>query len=165
VIGIDLFAAGENLKAGVDPTLQRRVAGDDRHYVGFTYGYNPPRFVRRVHDILSAIRFASDRGEGTPLELVANNGAGPAAAVARLLVGDVVETAVIDTEGFRFADLDSIWHSQLLPGAVKYGDLPAVLALQAPHKLTIKGETGQALKPIVQAYRQAADRLAVEVDK
>jgi hypothetical protein len=50
-----------------------------------------------------------------------------------------VSRAIVDTKGFRFAGLDSYLHPDFLPGAVKYGDLPGLLALSAP-RLWIAGE-------------------------
>ncbi|MDP6719705.1 MAG: hypothetical protein QGF59_13680, partial [Pirellulaceae bacterium] len=44
-----------------------------------------------------------------------------------------------------------------IPGAVKYGDLPALLALSAPHKLLIAGEQG-ATPMVVSAAYQAAGK-------
>ena len=46
----------------------------------------------------------------------------------------------IDTEGFRFEMLNDWSHVNFLPGAIKYGDLPTLLALSAPHPLWINGE-------------------------
>ncbi len=42
-----------------------------------------------------------------------------------------------------------------LPGSVKYGDLPAMLALAAPHALWLGGEGPQAPALIAAAYRAA----------
>ena len=43
-----------------------------------------------------------------------------------------------------------------LPGAVKYGDLPALLALNAPHTLRMDGEAG-VLPAVVKAAYASAD--------
>jgi len=37
-----------------------------------------------------------------------------------------------DLEGFRFADLESPWDIHFVPGAVKYGDVEALLKLNQP---------------------------------
>ena len=67
-------------------------------------------------------------------------GAGPVAAAARFQSGKATSKAVIDTDGFRFVDLESWRDPQFLPGAVRYGDLPGLLALNAPEALRILGE-------------------------
>ena len=43
--------------------------------------------------------------------------------------------------GFRFGDITEIRDVNLLPGALKYGDVPALLALCAPTPLTISEAT------------------------
>ena len=43
--------------------------------------------------------------------------------------------------GFRFGDITEIRDVNLLVGAVKYGDVPALLALCAPTPLTISEAT------------------------
>lgn len=45
----------------------------------------------------------------------------------------------VDTEGFRFSTT-GIYDPNFLPGAVKYGDLPTLLALTAPTPLWLAGE-------------------------
>jgi hypothetical protein len=72
--------------------------------------------------------------------LVGTGGAGPVAAAARFQSGKAVSKAVIDTAGFRFVELESWKHPQFLPGAVRYGDLPGLLALNAPEALCLLGE-------------------------
>jgi hypothetical protein len=61
-------------------------------------------------------------------------------APAAALAGDVVHRAAIATDGFRFADVRGYRDANFVPGAVKYGDLPVLLALRAPHPLTILGD-------------------------
>ncbi len=128
----------EVLRQGVD--VQPKVA-NPREYAGFTYGYNAPLFSQRVHDLLTLVSFVSGY-EQRPKEiaLIGTNGAGPWVAAARAQAGGVVTRAVVDAPGFRFAALTSFRHPDFLPGAVKYGDLPAVLGLSAPHPLWIVGE-------------------------
>jgi hypothetical protein len=40
-----------------------------------------------------------------------------------------------------------------LPGAAKYGDLPVLLALSAPTRLCVTGETEAALSSVRTAYK------------
>ena len=47
----------------------------------------------------------------------------------------------MDATGFRFGDITEIRDVNLLPGAAKYGDVPALLALCAPTPLTISEAT------------------------
>jgi hypothetical protein len=152
VIGADLLYQGEFLSDGV-PLTEGRASTNPRAYAGYTFGYNDPLFAQRVHDILTLVSFArSDEFGAKRIHLVGVNGAGPWAAAARAGAGDEVDVTAIDTEGFRFADLESYRDVNFLPGAVKYGDLPALLALAAPHKLWISGETEKSLGVVTAAY-------------
>ena len=120
-----------------------------------TFGYNHPLFVQRVHDILTLAAFARDQERSPKIHLVGTGGAGPIVAAASAQLGNVVHTRVIDTRGFRFANIRFFRDVNFVPGAVKYGDLPAILALSAPHPLWILGE-GDTLPALVEdAYRAA----------
>ncbi|MEM9828899.1 MAG: alpha/beta hydrolase family protein [Planctomycetota bacterium] len=126
VYGIDLFGSGENLPVGMQIGIQRRV-NDPREYCGFTYGYNPPRFARRVHDVLTLIDFVGRRHPGATIEIRAESDAVPIASVAALLSDGAVTSLHLGDDGFRFSEVESIWDAQFMPGAAKYGDLPGVL--------------------------------------
>src|SRR6185295_11512483 len=74
---------------------------------------------------------------------------------ARAQAGKAIDRAAIGTAGFRFAKLKAIDDVNLLPGSVKYGDLPALLALGAPGELWLAGE-GEAEIPLVRGAYKAA---------
>jgi len=46
----------------------------------------------------------------------------------------------VDTS-FRFADLEQLESPHLLPGAVKYGDVDALIALAKPERIIVFGNT------------------------
>ena len=139
VIGADLVYQGEFLADGEAPRQSRAVS--DSPYAGFTHGYNHSVFAQRTHDLSTLISWVRHDDHGTDqVHLVGVNGAGPVAAAARSQVGGQVDRAAIDTQGFRFVDLKSFREMNFLPGAVKYGDLPGLLALSVPHRLWIAGE-------------------------
>jgi len=164
VLGVDLFGQGEFTEDG-KPLEQQRLVRRDKEgrpgYAGYTFGYNAPLFSKRVHDVLSVISWAkhgkgSERAEA--IDLVGLGGAGHWVAAARAQAGDAIDRAVIDTAGFRFANLTSIDDPDFLPGAVKYGDLPAMLALSAPHPLWLAGEGGETPRTVEAAYQAAGKR-------
>ena len=162
VVGVDLVYQGEFLPDGQPPRQARKVE-NPRDFAGYTLGYNPALFAQRVHDILTLISFViHDQHAAGQVHLVGVQGAGPWAAVARAIAGDQVQRAAIDTGGFRFQSLTSWRDVNLLPGAVKYGDLPALLALSAPHRLWIAGE-GNEMPGIVAAAYQFAGGGAPEM--
>jgi dienelactone hydrolase len=142
VVGADLLYQGDFLAA---PNAKSRLdMAHPRNYAGFTYGYNYPLFVRRVHDVLSLIAAARDRrGNDNKIHVVASGPAAAWAAAAAAQAGDAVSGLVIDTS-FRFADIDALDSPHLLPGAVKFGDVEALLALAKPDRLIAFGKLGLA---------------------
>jgi hypothetical protein len=155
VAAIDLLDQGEFLAAGAGPVKNRKV-NTDRQFAGFTYGYNHPLFSQRVHDVLSLISFVK-HNEQQPerIDLVGLDGAGAWVAAACAQAGDAVQKAAVDTAGFRFAKLNSFDDANFLPGGVKYGDLPALIALAAPHDLWLAGESAGAPAVVKAAYAAA----------
>jgi dienelactone hydrolase len=152
VVSADLFQQGDFL-FGDQPLEQQRVVKNPREAAAYTFAYNDTLFVRRVHDILTLLAWIrGDEHQPQKVYLIGVNGAGPVAAAARATAGDQIDAAAIDTKGFRFVALKSYRDPDFLPGAVKYGDLPALLALNAPHPLWIGGENGNAPKPVAECY-------------
>ena len=165
VLSADLIYQGESLSDG-KPLTKARASTNPREYAGYTFGYNHPLFAQRVHDILTLVSFAcSDKFGAEHIYLVGVNGAGPWVAAARAMAGGDVDGAAIDTEGFRFADLESYRDPDFLPGAVKYGDLPALLALSAPNRLFVCGETEASLRIVTAAYAASGQRQNLNIDQ
>jgi len=156
VVGADLFEQGEFLADGKPRTVARRV-DNPREFAGYTYGYNSTVFAQRAQDILSLVSYWRNRPENKAekVQLVALEGAGPWAAAALAQAGSAVDRAAIDTAGFRFAKLKSLGDMNFLPGAVKYGDVPGMLAVAAPVELWLAGEGAQAPELVQAAYKAA----------
>jgi hypothetical protein len=96
-------------------------------------------FAKRVQILLTGLTIDS-KHPGSKLTLYGLHGGAPYAAVARALLGDVVDELIVDTEGFRFANIETLDDVNMLPGIVKYGDLPAILDLSDPKTTVIRGE-------------------------
>jgi hypothetical protein len=127
ILAVDVFLTGE-YGAGKPTEI-------DAKYAGYTFGYNRTLLANRVHDILTAVAFARGQEATKAVNLVGWEKAGPWAGVARGLCGDAVAKAAIDVNGFRFDQVFTMSDEMMLPGAVKYGGLPAFLALAAPAPL------------------------------
>jgi dienelactone hydrolase len=152
VVGADLAYQGEFLTDGQSPTETRKVK-NKREFAGYTLGYNDSLFAQRVHDLLTLVSFCRHYADVQPtVDLVGFSQAGPWAAAARAQAGGAIARAAIDTAGFRFATVHSIRDLNLLPGAVKYGDVPALLALQAPGELWLAGEGSEPPTLVQAAY-------------
>jgi hypothetical protein len=122
-----------------------RARNDWRWSASYTYGYNPSLVVHRVHDAMSIIAaLQMDAAPDTRFVITGTDGAGVVAALAAATIKPALAGAVIDTNGFRFASLQDQWDPMFVPGAVKYGDVPALLELCAPLKPAILGENGKS---------------------
>lgn len=116
--------AGGNLKA---------KPGDFREFSGYTFGYNPTLLSRRVHDAMSLITLMQSQKKYPlkSLRIHAQDSAAPIALVTATVLDLPVDTLSpdLDLESFRFSSLSSPWHPHFVPGAVKYGDVDALLKL------------------------------------
>ncbi|MCA8991214.1 MAG: acetylxylan esterase [Planctomycetaceae bacterium] len=140
VLSVDLFMTGEFL--GAESEYQYKVDESDPCY---TFCYNRPLIAERVHDIVTIVRtYAAfnkldDLGI-SELHIVGTGEAGVWVALAAAELGDTKYTSLTaDLQGFSFASIDNAQHPNLLPGAVKYGDVPGLLRLAAGHRVTLYG--------------------------
>jgi hypothetical protein len=107
--------------------------------------------VHRTHDVLALVKTAKTHARR--LTVVGLDGAGPWVAAARAQCGEAIDVAVIDTGGFRFGHVLDLHDPNFLPGGAKYGDLPALLALEAPARTWVGGETAGGLALVQSEYR------------
>jgi hypothetical protein len=120
---------GDNLRA---------KAGDFREFSGYTYGYNYTLISRRVHDVMTMVVMMRNHPDkpAKKLLLAGVDGAGPVAAVSGATMPKSLQGLALDLNDFTFARIGSHWDINFVPGAVKYGDIPALLKLCAPLKVT-----------------------------
>ena len=143
---MDVFGTGE---------LAAKPAVNDK-YAGYTFGYNRPLLAERVHDILTAVAVAKGHPQAKTVHLVGWETAGPWVVLARALGGDAVSRTAADLNGFRFENVKSTDDPMMLPGALKYGGLPAFAALCAPGELLLHNHRGTGTGQLVpEAYRAA----------
>ena len=165
VAAMDVVHQGEFLEDSGRPLTQTPRVPNNREAAAYTLGYNPSVFAQRVHDILRVVSFVKHH-ERQPksIVLVGGAGAGHWVAAARAIAGNTISHAVIDTSGFRFSEVSDIRHPDLLPGGAKYGDLPGMLALGAPGKLWLTGESDSGNTFVKKIYSAGSglDQLRVE---
>jgi hypothetical protein len=119
---------------------ERLPVDEGRHasYHGFTHAYNRTLLAERVHDVLTAIAYASGRFDGAGVNLLGTGRAGVPALLARALAGDAVERTAVDF-GFDFDDVRSFDDPDFLPGGTRYGGLAGFAAAIAPGELWLVG--------------------------
>ncbi len=133
VAAVDLFGQGEFTSDGKPWERQRLVKKDD--YAGYTFGYNPPLFSQRVHDLLTVTRYLQERKPADRLWMIGLEGAGHWVAAARAQAGEAIDLAVCDAGSFRFLQVTETDDPDFLPSAAKFGDLPGLWSLSAPRPL------------------------------
>jgi hypothetical protein len=163
VAGVDLLYQGEFLSPGTELFRTRRVY-NPREFLGYTAGYNHPFFSQRVHDVLTMLSFVRDHETKPAAVYLAGFGeSGLYAAAAAAQAGSLVKKLAVGTNGYRFASITDVRDPMLLPGAVKYGDVPGLLSLSAPQPLWVAGEKAASLGIASQAYAAAGQPKALEI--
>jgi hypothetical protein len=160
ILAPDVFGTGELKSDKPFPV--------DQKFAGFTYGYNPSLLANRVHDILTAVALAKGPIHAKEIRLVGWGEAGPWVVLARALCGDAVQRTAVDMNQFRFENIKATDDAMMLPGAVKYGGLPAFLALCAPGEVFAHNAQGTDAGKLSQMAYEAAgakEKLTREEDK
>ncbi|MCA9163933.1 MAG: acetylxylan esterase [Planctomycetales bacterium] len=164
VVGVDLLMQGEFLADGESAEPTRKV-GNPREAAAYTFGYSSSLFAQRVHDILSTVAFVrSHEYQPKQVAVIGLGEAGPLVAAARAQARDAINVAVVDTRGFRFADVDDIHGANFLPGGAKYDDLLGMLAVSAGDRLFLAGETADSASLVRDAYAAAGANDALQLD-
>jgi len=143
VAAIDMFGQGEFVGSDGGRAIQSvrlvpRGKGKDPYQKAacYTFGYNSPLVVQRVHDVMSLAAFLQ-REKGDPkvecIHLVAlGQQAGPVGLLARFMLGDRIAKAAVDTQGFDFSTVDRLDHPMFFPGILRYGGVEALWELNRP---------------------------------
>jgi hypothetical protein len=146
----DVFMTGD-FKAGKRVPLDKQP---NAGFAGYNWGYNRTLLADRVHDILTTVAFARQQNGVKKVVLVGFGEAGPWVVLARGLCGDAVARTAADLNGFRFEQILSMNDEMMQPGALRYGGLPALAALCAPHELYLHNTKGAGSdRWVASAYR------------
>jgi len=148
VVAPDVFGVGELSLPKPYPV--------DKNFAGFTYGYNRSVLAQRVHDILTCVAFGKSLVKAKRVDLIGWGEAGPWVVLAKALAGDAVTRTAADLNQFRFESVKATDDLMMLPGAVKYGGLPAFLALCAPGEVLAHDHKGTASGKLSKAAYDAA---------
>jgi hypothetical protein len=153
VISPDLMGQGETAGKTGTPDAARRV-NNPREFAGYTLGYNHSLFAQRTHDVLTTWALAEKVVPGAPVAIVGRQGGGRWVAAARAVADRPHHIAVVDTAGFRFADVGRWDHPDFLPGGAKYGDVAGMLAVAAPGLLWAANLTADQQQTVQAAYER-----------
>jgi dienelactone hydrolase len=141
VASIDLFGQGEFVDGGkaiesVRLIFRGKGTRPGQKAACYHFGYNPPLLVQRVHDVMSLVEYLR-QGDGKRkakhIHLAAiGKQAGTVGLAARSMLGNHIDKAVIDVQGFTFDSVDRIDHPMFLPGILRYGGMEALWVLSRP---------------------------------
>ena len=160
ILAVDVFGTGE-LSAP-------KATAVNEVFAGYTFGYNRPLLSQRVHDILTSVAFARKQAGVKKVHLLGNGKAGPWVMLARGLCGDSVARTAADVNRFRFDSVRKMTDEMMLPGALKYGGLPALTGLAAPGELHLHNQRGTGMGQWVKAAYKASgatDKLVTSGEK
>jgi dienelactone hydrolase len=132
IFAVNVFGTGE--------LHGKRLPGVDRNFAGYTFGYNRTILANRVHDILTGVAAVRKSKGVKQVHLIGFKQAGPWVVLARALCGKAVSRTAADLNQFRFEEVWKPADEVLLPGALKYGDLPAFAALCSPGELYLSNQ-------------------------
>lgn len=108
-----------------------------QRFAGYTYGYNHSLYAKRVHDVLSLIKWARQKGD---VQLVGVGAiAGPVALGAATQTRDELAHTFVDCKGFRFDNITRHNDPMFVPGSVKYFGIDGLVSLVLPNKLSLVG--------------------------
>jgi hypothetical protein len=149
----DLLGQGE-FNTTDQPLEVQRLVADERSYSAFTFAYNRTLAAQRCGDLLTVVAYALQQRPDN-VRLLSSKGSAAWAAPAAALGGNKLDRVLLEVDGFRYGQSESYRDADFVPGAVKYGDLPVLLALRSPHPLMVVGE--QQLPQVVAKAYAAAD--------
>jgi hypothetical protein len=106
---------------------QTPVVANPRKIAAYTHGYNHTWFAGQARGIYAKIQ--DGRGAGHEVNIIAKKGSeGVVLAACAASVSGSVKSVQLENDTFRFVDLSSYRDPNFVPGAVKYGDLPGLIA-------------------------------------
>lgn len=174
VVSADLFLTGPKnaFHSLYSDRLKTRSPGHEpssanSEYTGFVYGYNRTPLAERVRDIQLITRALKSMS----FEKVSLLGSGKAGLWAALALASdpslPVDQVIADLQGFRFENVKSSDDENMLPGALKYGDIEGILSLASPVQLNLSGintSEDASTNPLRKAYSSVPDRLKLNTE-
>ena len=98
----------------------------------YFYGYNDSVFVRRVHDLISTIAMAKQHPDWKvkKIKIHATGDLAAVALAANAIYPDAIDALKVDLGDFQFTNINDLWDDNMVPGAVRYGDVEGLKLIQ-----------------------------------
>jgi dienelactone hydrolase len=139
VVGVDLLFQGES-RGNESPVNQNQVVDNPREFAGYTYGYNHPLFIKRVHDLLTSIENirTNEKRALSTIELKGSGSAAYLAAAARAVSHDTIQNAILDLDGLSNEPISDYRDPDFFFGSAKLASISACLGVGAPSRLQVR---------------------------
>ena len=133
-----------------------------REALGYTMGYNLPPVVTHFYWLRKVIE--NQENKNVVLCGLGKPGVPLTAQAPHLTEMKTVRGFVIDTQGFRFRNVQKISDWRLLPAASRFRDVEGLLSAIAPKPLLLFGETKSSVPLLVKTYQKydAQDQLVLD---
>lgn len=152
IAAADLLMQGEFVS---EPLRQTRKVSNNRDFAGYTFGYNLSLVGNRVRDLLTLLKLIEGDDHGTEgIHMIGADGAEPLVALCGAFAGQHINKLAIVDGDFRFANVPSWRDPYFLPGAIKYGDLPAMIALGNAKQVCVGSTDAKKLAAEMEPYRK-----------
>ena len=157
VAAINLFGQG-SAKPEDRAIPAQPLVKNPREALAYSLGYNDALLAQRVHDVVAFIGQTRRSADGEmKIVLVGNGRTAPIATAAAALAGEAVDGLALEAaDEHPFAKITDWRDPNLLPGAVKYGDLEALIKLIAPRPVILfknDAERAAAIEKLVGAAK------------
>lgn len=135
VVAPNLFGQNDSLAKNtpVSYSGKKEIAADSwqRSPVYF-YGYNDSVFVRRVHDLISTVAMVKQHPDWDvkSVKIEASGELAAVALAANAVLSDESLEFKADPGEFRFSEINDLWDDNMVPGAIKYGDIEGLKHIQ-----------------------------------
>jgi Acetyl xylan esterase (AXE1) len=143
---------GENAQHFLPVQSAQPLVQEKRLAAAYTYGYNLTQFAKQAQQLGLAVQELATQNKSARIEISAAGASGALAAagvfIAEQLAAEAGESPAdvgltISASNFRFADVDSIRDANLLPGAVRYWDLPGLASCLSRAPEIAKGDSSE----------------------
>lgn len=137
------LVAPDVLGVGEQSPVKRTI---DKRFVGYTLGYNRPILAEQVRDVMAVATFARQKFPSTNIHFVGWGDSGTVVLLARAALGEGFGRCAVEVADPWWRTVRDTQDPRLLPGALRYGGVPAFAALCSPSELLVIAEDSQEWK-------------------
>jgi dienelactone hydrolase len=147
-----------------NPLTQSRWVNNNREAAGYAFGYNDTLFKQRVHDVMTIAIGLKNEG-AKEITLMSDDSTSAVVIAAATQLDGIVDNLIVNTNGFRFQNVDNLRDPYFLPGGAKYGDIPGMLSACHKMNIWIEGESNESLSSLIHVRNKIEQNGRLNVSK